>query len=75
MNCVCHDVPQLWHTSSRHKAGGFWVCAVKHRERERARYDNDHIYRISKNLKNNARDRRATIERRRIAHVSNREGD
>lgn len=44
-----------------------WRCAVKVNERERARYDRDPVYRITKNLKNDALKRRQTIERRRAA--------
>jgi hypothetical protein len=53
-----------WHASSRHRAGGFYYCAVRNLERKRDRYDSDFIYRASKNLRDSARKRRQTIERR-----------
>lgn len=88
MNCVCHDEPAYWQKDSRLRAGGFWLCAVAKRERsgrvdaarrdvknarQRDRYDLDAVYRIEKNLHDNARRRRQTIKRRRAAHVSEQE--
>ena len=80
--CKCHGEPAYWHTDRRKPAGGYWICAVKGRERsrqtygkrravklarQRARYDNDPIHRIEKRLHDDARKRRGTIERRRAA--------
>jgi hypothetical protein len=65
MNCVCHDQPAYWEKDSRCKAGGWWQCAVKKRQRERDWYDRDPIHRITKNLRNDALKRRQRLERRR----------
>lgn len=83
MLCACHGEPAYWSRDSRKTAGGWWECAVKRRERQRRvyagpkgekkrrqqreRYDTDPIFRISKRLHDDARKRRATIERRREA--------
>lgn len=73
MNCECHGEPMYrwWNRDLRWPAGGYWrnQCAIKERQRQRDRYDNDPIWRIEKNLKNDALKRRQTIERRR-AHGS-----
>jgi hypothetical protein len=70
VTCGCHDAPAYWTTDPRYKAGGFWRCAVRKRGYQRDRYDNDPIYRIEKNLRNDARKRRQRIVRRRSVHVS-----
>ena len=59
-----------WTRSSRYRAGGFWHCAVRHRDRIRDRYDSDPVHRIEKNLRNDALKRRQKLERRRAAFVS-----
>lgn len=33
MDCVCHGSPMLWSRDTRYRAGGFWHCGVKARER------------------------------------------
>jgi hypothetical protein len=72
------------------RAGGWWQCRIRKLEasrrtdqarrdvkvaRQRARYDADPIYRIEKVLHDSARRRRATLERRRAALLTDREGD
>lgn len=39
--CKCHGEPMYWATETRESRpsfGGYWRCAVKKREHERARY-------------------------------------
>lgn len=67
MNCACHGEPAYWQKDGRVKAGGWWECGVKRRQRERDWYDRDPIHRIGKQLKNDARERRATLKRRKEA--------
>jgi hypothetical protein len=67
VNCACHNEPAYWSHDTRYKNGGFWRCGVKHRDLARARYDNDPVHRITKRLRQDARDRRLTVERRRAA--------
>jgi hypothetical protein len=40
VNCACHDEPAYWNKDKRYKAGGFWYCAVKQREKVLCRYEN-----------------------------------
>lgn len=40
MLCLCHDVEMSWHTDARKRAGGYWECIVKKRERDRTRAKN-----------------------------------
>lgn len=68
MDCKCHGEPAYWHRDVRCTKGGYWYCAVKEKQRQVAAYDNNPVWRISKNLKNDARKRRQTIERRRSEH-------
>lgn len=87
--CACHGEPAYWQRDSKMTAGGWWRCAVTKREamrdyyethgdrklaRQRDRYDRDPVYRIEKRLKQNACDRRKTIERRRAAIATDRGG-
>lgn len=90
MNCGCHGEPAYWQPDKRMAAGGWWECAVRRRElqreryhsryapkklaQQRDRYDNDPIYRITKRLHDDARRRRAAIERRRAALEVDTEG-
>jgi hypothetical protein len=46
--CACHGEPCYWRNDLRAKAGGYWRCAVKERERQRNRYDNHPTYRDTK---------------------------
>ena len=64
-NCDCHGEPAYWQRDVRTSAGGWWECAVKRRQRQRDRYDNDWRHRISKRLHDDSRRRLETIERRR----------
>jgi hypothetical protein len=81
-NCICHGEIAYWQIDKRMVAGGWWRCAVRKRassrvtdaaratvknQRTRDRYDADPVYRIGKNLHDNARRRRQTIERQRAA--------
>jgi hypothetical protein len=52
-----------WHKDARKVRGGYWRCFVKERESDRERYANDPIYRISHNLKSDARKRATTLKR------------
>lgn len=66
MLCVCHGEPAYWQKDTRTcRAGGYWRCSVKHREKALARYDRDPVHRIGKQLHDQARKRRATLTRRR----------
>jgi hypothetical protein len=75
MDCACHGLPAYWTASGRYRAGGFWRCAVRKREYQMVRYDTDPVHRIEKKLHDSARNRRATIDRRRAALVTDREGE
>lgn len=68
MNCECHNEPAYWQKDKRLTAGGWWECAVKRRQRERDWYDRDPIHRITKRERQSARDRAATLTRRRAHH-------
>jgi hypothetical protein len=35
--CKCHDYPMLWKTDSRRKKGGYWICHINEKDRERDR--------------------------------------
>lgn len=37
--CECHGVPSSWNKDGRYLAGGYWRCAVTHRENMRRLYD------------------------------------
>ena len=41
MDCDCHGEPAYWQRDVRLKAGGWWECGVKRRERARERYATD----------------------------------
>jgi hypothetical protein len=75
MTCDCHGLPALWNRDVRYRAGGFWRCAVQKREKAMWRYDHDPVHRIGKILKQNARDRRVGLDRRRAALVNDQEGE
>jgi hypothetical protein len=64
MTCACHGLPAAWMPDSRYRAGGWWRCRVKHRDRERTRYDRDPVHRIEKLMTKNTKDRRDRLERR-----------
>ena len=64
-SCECHAEPMYWNNSDRHTTGGFWRCAVKHRERGRTRYANNPVYRIQQNMNDARRKRRLSVEARR----------
>ena len=64
MNCRCHGEPAYWNKDKRLKAGGFWECAVKRRQRQRDLYDEDPIYRIARRLQINRRERLINLARR-----------
>lgn len=74
MLCRCHHEPMVrrWHTDRRRPSGGYWnhVCLRHERERQMAKYDNDPVWRITKNLKNDARKRAQTIRDRKAQHGS-----
>lgn len=36
--CECHDEPKYWNVNRRGANGGYWLCAVRVRERKRATY-------------------------------------
>lgn len=52
-----------WNRDPRGTAGGHFYCSVKARERSVRVYDENHIYRLEKCMKQAARKRRETIER------------
>lgn len=66
--CDCHHEPMCWKRERNRKPGGYWTCRIRKRETDaayqRARYDRDPFWRITKNLKNAARHRANTIARR-----------
>lgn len=37
MICSCHNEPMYWNIDSRYRAGGFWQCRAKRRERNARR--------------------------------------
>lgn len=57
-----------WNRDPRRSSGGHFYCSVKARERSIRVYDADPIYRLSKNLKQQARERGKTLERKVQAH-------
>lgn len=65
MDCKCHGEPAYWRRDPRCRAGGWWQCAVAERARQIDLYDNNPIWRIEKNLKNDALKRRQRIALRR----------
>lgn len=62
MDCPCHGEPMYWNRKNI-PAGGTWQCAVTQRERVNARYASDPLFRIKKNLQNDAQKRARTIQR------------
>jgi hypothetical protein len=67
VDCKCHGEPAYWNADKRKKPGGYWLCAVKKRRYEMARYDADPIHRIEKNLANRRRERGRTLQLRKEA--------
>ena len=60
-----------WHKMNDRKAGGLWRCVITKRTTDRAvflrRYDRDPIFRLERNMRKNAHDRRLTLARMRSA--------
>lgn len=78
MLCTCHGQPM--YACPKPGLSTTWQCAVKHRaagraryarnrdlilQKRRDRYDADPVYRIGKNLRNDARRRAVTLARKR----------
>ena len=49
--CECHGELMYWQKDSRYRAGGFWGCAVKQRDRVADRYHRDFFHRVNKQLR------------------------
>lgn len=61
--CKCHDYPMLFNVDTRYRAGGFWRCTIKQRERSRILYHTRVTVRVRKRLLRLAHDRASIVQK------------